>query len=1018
MRPMPSAALFLALLCMCGGTAVGQEPSATPDAHAPTPAKPSGDDSNASEPYIFDLIQKKIVFEADGKGYRDSVARVRIKSEAAVREFGLLRYPFASSFESLDVIYARVRKPDGSVVETPTSDIQELDSAVSREAPMYTDQREKHIVIKSLSVGDLLELHLRWVVHDPIAPGHFWFDHNFFRDGVCLKEILEIDVPRDLPVKLRNSDPQPSVRDDGARRVYTFENINLKKKEESKIPAWEKNYRGVPPPDVQVSSFSSWKEVGDWFEALAKPKAAVTAEIRSKAEELTKGKTTDQEKIRALYDFVSTRFRYIGIDLGLSRYTPHSAAEVLANRYGDCKDKHTLFAALLQAINISASSVLISSTFRIDPAFPSPSLFNHVITAIPQGESFIFLDTTPEVAPFGFLLMNLRDRQALVITSPGGARIASTPADPPLPSYEVFRIDASIDADGTLDAKMKVEERGDGELILRLAYRSTPQNSWQELTQRIAAGMGFGGTVSDVSVEQPEDTAQPFWISFAYHRTDFPDWKNHRIVLPAPPIFIQELSEEQKLSKDPLPLGSPQEVTYETTVTFPKGFSPLLPQKVERKYDFAEFSATYSLENDTLHGTLRFKTMLNEIPGADRSKFSNLAKAIEDTERSYIFLKGAFPSMGVLGGVVPPAFLFGNSAAAIPRFEQALEAEPDNDAILMRLATLYCQAGRASDAVTLLKKAMDARPDVPQHLHTALGKAYLWVPDVENAMSEFKQGFGDEAEPSDLNDVAYTLAEANVHLSEALDYSTRAVSDLSEKTMDISLQDSEPSDFSLMLELSANWDTLGWIKFRAGDFPGAEKYLQAAWEIVQRADVGEHLVETYEKLGKKEKAAAICNMALSSYVPGGPATHQKLSDAMARLRPFLTNTAGSSGNLRSAHSVDGGVALSDMRTLQVPFRTKLQANSVSATFLISITNGSKTGDTVFVSGADELRGAIAAVASLKYPQSFPDDTPARVVRKATLSCTIYAKNCTLILMLPTDAAFPVPRGFTAPTNPG
>lgn len=1018
MRLRAPAGLFLVLafLAVCRGSAGGDASSATPDAQVSTSAKSLGKDSNASEPYIFDLIQNKAVFERDGRGYRDLVVRARIQSESAVREFGLLTYSFASSFESLDIIYARVSKPDGSVVETPASDVQELDSAVSREAPMYTDQREKHIAVKSLSVGDLLELHVRWTIHDPIAPGHFWFDYNFFREGVCLKEILEIDVPRDLPVKLRNSEPKPSVRDDGARRVYSFENVSLKKKEESKIPAWEKNYRGIPPPDVQLSSFSSWKEVGDWFEGLTKPKTTATAEIRSKAEELTKGKATDQEKIGALYDFVSSRFRYIGINLGLSRYTPHPAADVLANRYGDCKDKHTLFAALLQVINIPASPVLISSNFRIDPAFPSPSLFDHVITAIPQGESFIFLDTTPEVAPYGFLLRNLRDRQALVVAPSGGTRLTGTPPDPPA-NYEIFRINAWIDAKGTLDGKMKAEMRGDGELAVRLAYRATPRNNWQELTQRIVAGMGFAGTVSDVSAEEPEDTAQPFWFACTYHRPDFPDWKNRRILLPAPPIFIGELNEEQMLSKDPLPLGSPQEVTYETTVTFPNGFSPLLPRDVQHKYDFAEFSANYSLREDTLHGTLHFKTMRNEVPGADRPKFNSLAKAIGDTERSYIFLKGAFPSTAVFGGVVPPAVLFGNSVAAIPQLEGALEADPDNDAILMRLTTLYCQAGRASDAIALLKKTMDARPDVPQHLHVALGKAYLWVPDVEKAMPELKQGLGDDAEPNDLNDVAYTLAEANVHLSEALDYSTRAVSDLSEKTMDISLEDTDPSDFSLMLQLAANWDTLGWIKFRAGDFPGAEKYLQAAWEIVQRADVGQHLVETYEKLGKKEKAAAICNMALSSYLPGGPAIHQKLSDEMARLRPFLTSATRLSGNARSARSVDGAVALSDIRTLQVPFRTKLQANSVSADFLISITNGHKTGDAVFLSGAEELRGAIAALAALKYPQSFPGDVPARVIRKAILSCSIYSKNCTLVLMLPTDAAVPVPRGLTSPTNP-
>jgi len=1021
MGPRFSVALFFAVFVLFPtrvGAVPAQESSAKSAASTTTSAKASEKDSNSLEAYVFELIQTRIAFEADGKGYRDFIARVHIKSESAVREFGLLTYPFASSFESLEVVYARVRKPDGSVVETPASDIQELDSAVSREAPMYTDQREKHIAIKSLSAGDVLELHIRWTVHDPIAPGHFWTDYNFFRLGVCLKEILEIDVPRDLPIKLRYSEPQPLIRDEGARRVYTFENVNLKKRDESKIPAWEKNYRGIAPPDVQVSSFSSWKEVGDWFGGLAKPKAAATAEIRSKAEELTKGKTTDEERIRALYEFVSLRFRYIGIDLGLSRYTPHSAAEVLANRYGDCKDKHTLFAALLQAVNVAAYPVLISSSYRIDPSFPSPSLFDHVITAIPRDEFFVFLDTTPEVASFGLLVRNLRDRQALAVLPSQGTRLIATPANPPLPNYEVFHIDSSIDTKGTLDAKMRLEERGDGELGLRLAYRSTPQNNWQELTQKIVAGMGFGGTVSDVSVQQPEDTAQSFWISFTYHRTDFPDWKNHRIVLPAPPIFIQELNEEQKLSKDPLPLGSPQEVTYETKVKFPKGFSPLLPQKVERKYDFAEFSATYFLKEDTLHGTLHFKTMLNEIPGMDRSKFSSLAKAIQNTESSYIFLKGDFPGAGVIGGAIPPVMLFGNSTAAIPQLEQVLETDPDNDAVLIRLSSLYCQAGRASDAVALLKKAMDAHPDVPEHLHVALGEAYLRIPDVEKAIAELKQGLGDDAEPNELNGVAYALAEANTHLSEALDYSGRAVSGLSEKTMDISPEDAEPSDFSLMLQLAANWDTLGWIKFRAGDYPGAGKYLQAAWEIVQSAVIGEHLAETYEKLGKKEKAAAICNMALSSYLPGDPATHQKLSDEMTRLRPFLTSAPGLSRTSRSTHSVDGGVALSDMRDLQVPFRTKFQANFVTANFLISVTNGHKSNDVVFLSGAEELRGAIAALAALKYPQSFPDDTPARVIRKAILSCSIYSKNCTLVLMLPTDAAVPVPLRVPAPTNPG
>jgi hypothetical protein len=293
-------------------------------ASSPTvaPANHSPDDRYSKEPYVYDLVQTALRFEPDGRGSRDLIVRARIQSESAVHEFGLLVYSFASKFEILDVLYARVRKPDGTVVETPQSDVQELDSAVSREAPMYTDEREKHIAIKSLSVGDILEAHLHWTIREPIAPGHFWFDYSYFHAGICLKEVLEINVPSSLPVKLRNSEPKPSIREEGDRLLYTFQSSHLKKPEESKIPDWEKNYHGVPPPDIQISSFSSWDEVGRWFGSLVQPKAMVTPEIRAKAEELAKGKTTDDEKLHALYDFVSARYRYIGVDLGLSRYTP------------------------------------------------------------------------------------------------------------------------------------------------------------------------------------------------------------------------------------------------------------------------------------------------------------------------------------------------------------------------------------------------------------------------------------------------------------------------------------------------------------------------------------------------------------------------------------------------------------------------------------------------------------------------------------------------------------------------
>jgi Domain of Unknown Function with PDB structure (DUF3857) len=139
---------------------------------SPEPAAPDLS-KYAGESYVIEKIHTTYRFEDDGKGQRELAVRVHVQSESAVRELGVLIYPYSSSFESLDFLATRVRKPDGTMIETPAEDVQDLDSAVSRAAPMYTDQREKHIAVKSLAVGDTLEIQLRWTIHDAVAPGHF-----------------------------------------------------------------------------------------------------------------------------------------------------------------------------------------------------------------------------------------------------------------------------------------------------------------------------------------------------------------------------------------------------------------------------------------------------------------------------------------------------------------------------------------------------------------------------------------------------------------------------------------------------------------------------------------------------------------------------------------------------------------------------------------------------------------------------------------------------------------------------
>jgi len=972
------------LLCLgpCAGLTAAQN---LPKANEP----PSVTQDYSKEPFVYEYIQTKTRFETDGKGQRELTARVRVQSESAVRELGLLMYSYASSFESLAVLYVRVRKPDGSVVETPQSDIQDLDSAVSREAPMYSDEREKHIAVKSLSVGDILEADIRWTQREAIASGQFWFEYSYFRSGICLKETVQLDLPRTAKVSF--TEPKPKVQESGDRRLYTFETASLKRAEEPKIPDWERHFYGLDPPDLRVSSFGSWEQVGSWFGSLQESKVTVTPEIRAKAEELTKARTSDEEKIRALYDFVSMHFRYIGVNLGAGRYTPHSAGDILANRYGDCKDKHTLFAALLKASGITAYPALISSQFKVEPSFASPDLFDHVITAIPKGDSFVFLDTTPEVAPYGLLLPNLRDRQTLVVPTGSPAKLVATQPEPPFHAYETVAIESSINEEGTLDATMRIEVRGDREIALRALYRNTPQNRWDELTQALVSGMGFAGKSSDVSVSPPEDTEKPLVVSLKYHRTDFPDWKNRKISLPAPPLVLPELTDEQKLSKKPLPMGAGQDLTYQTTVKFPKDYSAEVPANVSRKTDFAEFSAQYSFAKDgVLHGTLQWKTLKREAPGGERQEYVELAKIVSDAQSRYIPVSGRVPVPMLLS---PELFALSNGRPeeAIPQLEKIMADQPNNAVAARTLADAYARTGRAKDGAALLEKSVEKQPG-NAWLRTSLGEVYLKVPDLDKATEQFKKAIDVNPDPMVLNQVAYALGDNKVKLKEAESYSEQAVQQLSEESTHIHAENTEKDDFVLMGKLAMNWDTLGWIKFQAGDIESAESYIAASWQLVQNPEVGEHLVEIYEKLGKLEKAAAVCRMSQAAF--GHEQAQKKLADEMKRLKPHLPAKSGG----------DGSLALSDMRTLHVTFQTKLADNSRWMHIVIVLTSGGKQAEIAYVSGAEELQKANGVLAAVKYPQTFPDSTPVRVVRKAVFSCSVYSKDCAIVLMPAPDAA--------------
>ena len=150
----------------------------------------------------------------------------------------------------------------------------------------------------------------------------------------------------------------PKITEADGRRVYHWSSSHLEREDDAAKAKDKKKKKHRPDddrPDIQLTTFETWEQVGRWYASLEKDRRAPSPEVRAKAQELTKGMSSDLEKTEALYDFVAKNFRYVSLSLGVGRYQPHHASDVLHDQYGDCKDKHTLLASLLEAEGLHAS---------------------------------------------------------------------------------------------------------------------------------------------------------------------------------------------------------------------------------------------------------------------------------------------------------------------------------------------------------------------------------------------------------------------------------------------------------------------------------------------------------------------------------------------------------------------------------------------------------------------------------------------------------------------------------------
>src|ERR1700751_2912674 len=720
------------------------------------PTPPTATDY-AQEPFLIEKYYSTARFENDGTGERDPHVRIGIQSEAGLQALGELVFGYSDANEKMDVHSVVVHKADGTNVTAGPDAVNEMTAPIARDAPVYTDYREKHITVPSLRPGDTLEYSIATHIVKAFAPNQFWFEHSFLEGTIVLDEQLELNVPKGRRVNLQSPDFRFEKAESGDRAIYRWKRSVLSRPaDDAKKKTEDSNPK---PPGVRATTFETWEEIARWYSQLEKGRTEPTPEIRTKTQELIQGRTAELDKIQALYDYVSKNIRYVSLSFGLSRYQPHPASEVFANQYGDCKDKHTLLAAMLEAAGIRSDAVLIPSLRKLDTSLPSPSQFDHVITAVPLNGQLVWMDTTTEVAPFRLLAASLRNKSALLVPSDGAGRVVETPQDPPFLSTQRVEVDAQVNELGKLTSKLRYFVRGDNELALRIAFRRTPQTQWKELGQTVATLDGLHGQVTLVKPSDPSDTSKPFELDLDLAQPNYLDWssKKTKVELPLAAIGVPAVPEN---NSGPIHLGSPLDVSVQLKMVLPDNYIAQPPVGVSVPRDYAEFKSSYRYEDHilTVARSLTFKT--RELPASRTSDYLSFSRAVESDETQTLAIANSATGMPALPATANADELLetglaalnsGNLRAAIPLFQRVVELEPQHKQVWNDLGLAYLRAGNFDKAADAFRKQIGVNA-FDEHAYNYLGIALQQQEKFDEAEAAYKK----QIEMNPLDPVAHT----------------------------------------------------------------------------------------------------------------------------------------------------------------------------------------------------------------------------------------------------------------------
>ena len=586
------------------------------------------------ESFVYLLDDGIVRFEADGRGTRTYRQVIQILDQDGVEAWGELSFSYSGSREKLTVNWARVLRPDGTVVSGRPTHEQESDVPAALEYPVYSDTKVRRATLGGLAPGLLVDYSYTVETRDPVMPGDFFTAWNVTNARPTRRSRLIVDVPASLTPRLRERNVRFARRTTVAhgRRVFEWDAQDVPKPAAREPFAADSDTVRVR---LAVASPLGWADVARWYAGLVKGRFETTPALDARLADAVKGATTALDSLKAVHRWVAQDFRYVSVALGLAGYQPRPPAATLETMYGDCKDKATLFIALARRMGFRAYPVLLSASGGIDSTMPTTQAFDHMIAAValdsgrvraggatnesvsgrasagaverPAG--YLYVDLTADEIPVGQLPESEYGEFALVVHPDGRGEAVTLPLDSAAANGTSDSLVGELGADGSFAGRLTTTLTGRMEEGLRRALSHALSARQRDEFARDLANGAFEGAAGDsLQVFDGRDLGATPRISVAIRgaRAVSPAGGGSILRLPLRPLFSAQLVsdvESHVPRRYPISVTAvigPAVYAEDYRITLPPGWRAQLPAGVTATSVYGRYRSSYVQDGRTL----------------------------------------------------------------------------------------------------------------------------------------------------------------------------------------------------------------------------------------------------------------------------------------------------------------------------------------------------------------------------------------------------------------------------------